>query len=535
MKSVVLEDEKTKGRIAHTFSELFSGNKSCYGVHQYGENLNNKRKRVGKSWTEKTQVTSALYNDHLNGKRGLGIIPIDEGNKCSFVAIDIDIYEEQSYISKICTIINKYNLPISPFLSKSSGVHLYLFFKRTISAKKAIEKGHQVARLFDMPYELFPKQASLGSGAKGNWINLPYYGGFQGGKLGRGVDIETEASLDIRTALAIAQENKTSISELDSFIDALPFSDGPPCLQRISILGGPVEGGRNTFLFNSGIYFKQKDPAELDQALYELNDGLNSSVDSTELKTVISSLSKKDYLYTCDKEPICSVCDKSACLDKKYGVGFRSESLDSEIELGVLTVLVGQGKSYTWEVRKSSQRALLHFNSHKDLLTQDVFVEEILKEFNYKVSKLKTDKWDRLLNSALSDAVIEEVNVDDDYTKQGQLLKVVLKYFSTSATASVDDVLQGMVLKREKRNDLLFRSEHLWRYLTTVNKLEVSNSEYRSLLKTLLGSHTVHKISSKSVRLVRVPLNHVESLLGNKIDIQAYDVEWDKLDREDDF
>lgn len=69
---------------------------------------------------------------HLEGKKGVGSIPIDENNQCLFGALDIDEYDLD--LVKLFKKIKQLKLPLTVCRSKSGGAHLYIFLKEKVSA-----------------------------------------------------------------------------------------------------------------------------------------------------------------------------------------------------------------------------------------------------------------------------------------------------------------------------------------------------------------------------------------------------------------
>ena len=168
---------------AQEFMTFFSGSQHNYGEHIYGE-VNSEGKRTGSSKTiTNNLITIENYKDHLNGKKGLGIIPLNEVNKCKFAVIDIDIYNKD--LNLYIMSIEKLKLPLIPFKSKSGGLHLYVFLKEETPAIPVINLLRRVAFLLSIDtlvkkeknsvVEIFPKQTKLLKGDIGSWINLPYY------------------------------------------------------------------------------------------------------------------------------------------------------------------------------------------------------------------------------------------------------------------------------------------------------------------------------------------------------------------------
>ena len=72
-------------------------------------------------------LTEKLVQDHIDGKHGVGAIPINENNECKFGAIDIDVYDLNH--RELQQKIQQLDLPLAHCRSKSGGAHLYLFLK----------------------------------------------------------------------------------------------------------------------------------------------------------------------------------------------------------------------------------------------------------------------------------------------------------------------------------------------------------------------------------------------------------------------
>ena len=77
-------------------------------------------------------VTLDLWQDHVEGKRPLGIIPIREDSTCSWGSIDIDEYDVDALA--VVKKIEQMKLPLVPCRSKSGGLHLFLFVTEPVAA-----------------------------------------------------------------------------------------------------------------------------------------------------------------------------------------------------------------------------------------------------------------------------------------------------------------------------------------------------------------------------------------------------------------
>ena len=71
------------------FYDLFR----CFSnAHGQTEIIDSKKhgKQMSKSYIVREPLSLDLVQQHLDGKKGIGSIPIDENNQCRFGALDID-------------------------------------------------------------------------------------------------------------------------------------------------------------------------------------------------------------------------------------------------------------------------------------------------------------------------------------------------------------------------------------------------------------------------------------------------------------
>ena len=280
------------------FMSLFSGNTHNYGQHEY--NFTESKKESGKSYTVPNKLlTEKQYKDHLEGKKGLGVIPINKENKCKFIAIDIDVYDFN--LNKYIEAIERNDFPFVPFKSKSGGLHFFIFLKELEDVKKVKDLIQKlitylgidilIKNRLNKMIEIFPKQIKLQKGAIGNWINLPYYNYEDT----RQYALRNGKKLKFTDALVYCKEKLTTINDLKSLVSDIPFQDGPPCLQSIYLLNPIGENeGRNNYLFSFAVYFKKVDENFFEQKVFEINSSLQVPLSTNELeKTILQSIRKK--------------------------------------------------------------------------------------------------------------------------------------------------------------------------------------------------------------------------------------------------
>ena len=86
-----------------------------------------------KARTIKRKAGPVQWAAHLEGKLGIGIIPITNTNKCSWGAIDIDIDDIDH--EELAQQVVRMKLPLMVCRSKSGGAHCYMFTKKPVSPK----------------------------------------------------------------------------------------------------------------------------------------------------------------------------------------------------------------------------------------------------------------------------------------------------------------------------------------------------------------------------------------------------------------
>lgn len=330
------------------FARLFRGFTGRYGRYDLAGKTSAKGKQEGSARTVDEPITLAAYEGHVEGKVGIGVIPLNEDNRVHFAAIDIDVYDPDTREKKNLThedvALALQDSPLIVTRSKSNGVHVWLFSSEGVSAALATDYLQAMAaRLGVAGTEVFPKQTERATSEDvGNWINLPYFGGERTAVIPvkeGSVTSYTEPGID--DFLTIAEQVAATVTD-DWLVEntELPESqrdghapeqelwfDGPPCLQSL-IAGHPErrdkiekafsrgeitkdqhekqlaftypqlrEGARDVTFFNAGIYLRRRmNPEDPDSALDE--------ADKKELLKQLEKVHMKWMFDVGDKEGI---------------------------------------------------------------------------------------------------------------------------------------------------------------------------------------------------------------------------------------
>ena len=135
---------------------LYSGLKRNYGFCNIDQGYRSESGKIkfdpkDYGWAKK-EITDKDYEDHLTGKKSIGINPCDDEGTSIFGAIDIDPKSYTNFnLKKYLEIITEKNLPVIPVKSKSGGLHLYVFTTEKIKASEIREFLEKLLFVFGLP------------------------------------------------------------------------------------------------------------------------------------------------------------------------------------------------------------------------------------------------------------------------------------------------------------------------------------------------------------------------------------------------
>ena len=473
------------------FKFIFDGLEDAYGLQYPSTKPNGQGKVKGAVKIVREAVTNELWENHLKGKEpGLGIIPINRKNECSWGCIDIDTYpfDHQPLIK----IINEKKLPLIVCRSKSGGAHIFLFTQNKVSAESLRNKLIEIAALLGYANkEIFPKQISLPNpNDVGNFLNMPYHGG---SKSTRYAFTKEGKKATLEEFLTLYQTN--AIENLDKIIvnkDMEIIKDGPPCLQTLCTQGIPP-GQRNEALYNIGVYVRKFDPDNWEDLLDKHNHQyLSEPLGSQEVENVKKSLRKKDYFYKCKQQPIVSFCNKALCRTRKYGIGGDDRQMPFLSSLSKYDT-----KPPIWYLNVEGERIELET---EELQMQSRFQKKCMDVLNKMPPKVKEEEWRLLMNELMRDVEVIPSTGDSDPLSR---LQRYLKDFCTNRTQGkvLTDLRRGVPVAIEDEVTFLF--ENFWTHLT--KKKWDKSERWTELQLSNLGANTkTVRLDSKTVWRVRV-------------------------------
>jgi hypothetical protein len=451
--------------ILEKFSLLFRGDLSAYVKHQApfteekgkttaswcGFAVYNKRNPppAGAEAGDFIPVTRKQYKEHLNGEDGLALSPLTHAenrkNVCYYAVIDIDVYGVN--FTRLVASLYRSGFKFAAFLSKSGGLHIYFFFAEPEPAKKAIEALKKIVEVYGMErifvnkdnkskVEIFPKQAVLmAETSRSNCLFLPFYNAAN--KSRQNMLTAEGKQLGIVKAIPVIESVVTSVKEIDSVLEDLPYGDAPYCIQAILLTGALAENdGRNDFLFSCAIYLKKKYKDDFKDALEEMNNCLAVPLEQREVDSVYTSVTTRGFdNYACSKLPCSGYCNKGLCALREHGKGRKKGNLFTGADCwGEISRVQAREPYFLWQVCVNPDEGFktVRADSVDDLYSQATMQKCCLRDLNWAPFQIKHNDWIATVNKAMVgiDDRLIEVPKHTDTTELGMLHGLFVRYLT---------------------------------------------------------------------------------------------------------
>ena len=421
--------------IAKELSELFKGQDRAYGTYKLPVNGAAKKKQVGEAKTIYRDLTQVEWIEHVDGVRGLGVIPINDDSCCYFGAIDIDEYPVD--YERIITAVHENGFPLVPCRTKSGGLHLYLFVSQPVPAGDMRDKLYSMASMLGYgTAEIFPKQVSVMAEKNdfGSWINMPYFDAEKTQRFGFNYEVK---ELPVEEFIEFACYQRMTAADFKAYSIAVvkTIEDGPPCLQTI-ITKGVGEGSRNEVMFNLALYLKKSNPDGWELMVDDYNARyFEPKLQSTEIAGIISSVKKnQDYKFACGQPYLQRHCNAIECRMREFGVG----QLSGMPQMLGLTKFDSIPPIWFLDFEGDLRMEL----STDELQSQPKFQRRCMDSLNIMPPPMKTKDWQGMIQKLLQEVRVIEVPITA--SPKGMLLEYLETYCTSRAQArNKDELLLG--------------------------------------------------------------------------------------------
>jgi hypothetical protein len=446
------------------YIEYFSGLKRSYGVCKIDDGYIDEatgKKKWKHEWT-KTPVTDQDYEDHIKGIRSIGIQPCTDEGMARFGAIDVDKYpiDTKFYLD----IIQDKKLPIIPILSKSGGLHLYVFTTRLVKAKEIRNFLEELLFIFKLPQstEIFPKQTQListdGTVSNGNFINLPYNGDdrkaldIDGSKMPFQKFVQT-------VGLNLVDPKNFKQIKLDLVRKELmgggeEFEDGPPCLQKLTKEVMTFTDGRDRFLYNYMVMAKKKYPDTWKKMVLQAGRKyftFDEHWTDTHIESKIKSWEKQKKGFTCTDPLLEPNCMKAVCTKRKYGVlSGEKENYPTLSNLQKINYKPNPEWRVTVEHPEEGETIQLHLKNTYKLTQAQEFKTVLFEQAIIVAPPIKQEQFDQILKSISGNNQIEIIEPAEGTSPLAILKKLLQKHIYGAQATSFMSFSSGRPLVEDK-------------------------------------------------------------------------------------
>lgn len=524
--------------LALRYLALFRGYSKCFGRFVAAGHLAS-HKVTGSAETVKRAPDVSDVLRHLRGEARMGMIPLRDDNTVSFCAIDHDAYGEN--IDHTIIAKQVIDLPLILTRSKSGGAHLWMFSSTPMQAPIVIKTlKHWVTELGWAPKtEVFPKQAERANADDiGNWINLPYFGAFtdnpQCTALVAVRKDNTTRTLTLEEFLSCAEkasppdkylnESAMRVRARNPKSSDVLFSDGPPCIQSIFVSAsknGWSEGSRNNTLWHIGVYLARQghNEAALVRKLSEMNktnwvyeqppDKFTVpplGLEDKEIAAIARSVSRKEYGYKCNEEPMKELCNHNLCKLRTWGIGTKPE-VEMADEISAFVTI--EGNPAHWFFSYGDRR--VHIDNAEVLLTAKKFRVAVTNATGRSFPLLPDQVHNKLITRLQKDGDVRQQDVEASalYALESSLADFIVD----APGDSLEDVVQGKVFTSTDgfiymRGDAFFK--YLQRARNQVRSKQQAIAELQQAVGLEYGDKVMPRIKGRQVRMWRVPASFIE-------------------------
>ena len=508
---------------ASRFLDIFDCQRENYYTFVEEGKRERDSKTEGKYDRYEETVTVDVIEKHLNGIISVGLIPTRRDGTCSWGVIDVDgaIYHKDPV--PVLKKIREKGYPLVPYRSKTSGLHLYLHIKGSVSAAEMRKKIHALAA--DLGFggtlaDKFPNEDAITKDKNGKYkvgkcVNMPYQGTTKGYCTrycltddGKAISIDdffdyvekfriTPKQFD---DLTIQTENKEQNGPEPE------WNEYPPCTQAF-ISNKVGEGQRNNALFNLAVLAHLKNPDQLKTELYERNKTcMNPPVErDSELDAIVAQIKDKEYFYQCETPIAKQFCNKEACRKRKYGIGPNQyiQTVDSFFKHNT-------NPPYYVLTMEGNQIQLLG----KQIVQQQLLREELFDQADIVWQTLNKRDWNMFLVS------LKAMQKEVEDMKPGDDEKEDFNYYTRmfiQETEPGDDISQLQAGYIFKDDEFVYFNLHTFKDFLNKKKGKKSNQEVIRYLKNG-GSISTTKLNQ---RVWQIALPEKINIKPKKVDFKS--------------
>jgi len=509
------------------FINIFEGLNSAHGGFK-----KDKSKLPGKSegthFVRREEVTRAMWENHLNGiGPSLGIMPVNEDNKCKWGCIDVDDFKLD--YEEVLKKIRKLSLPLIMCRSKSGCAHILLFTTKFIPAEEmqfVLKSFAAKLGLADKLDRIFPMQTEFKQGGTGSWVNMPYFNHEEGTRYAYKDNFE---AADIEEFFAL--HKKYAQDNLDKYLvdEEEPVKEKKinnkkvkkpaymPCMSNcMEDNNGKIPKGlRNDFGFQAAWFFKKSHKAiskfegtsrTSQSLLSDFNThNISPPLEEKVITTLTEQLADNDYKPKCKVPGVRKYCDVSLCRRNPFGIDpeFAKELVSVEEILGTIFEYGSFPPIFYINVKVNAKGGKLKDEKvdfkGSELKDKRKFLTK-LNDFGHfpprTLELMKPTEFSSFMQARIDKMIFVEAPPE---AHQDFDFKSLIRDFLKITTVSIDkwDLLEGACYYDQKKKLMHIKLEKLQQYLNATRQ-PMKSAELTFKLKTILkGKKNNGKVKTK--------------------------------------
>jgi hypothetical protein len=217
------------------------------------------------------------------------------------------------------------------------------------------------------------------------------------------------------------------------------------------------------------------------------------------------------------------MCNKIECKKRKYGIGgIEISELSYEDFIQYNT----DPPYYEWIVNDTS----LKFYNEQDIITQTKFRELCFRELHILPVKLKEINWTMIINTALNNIIIKDINEEDDISPGALFKEYLIEFLEDRAHAMTKpQILFDRVYKDDAISSYVFKAKNLIVFLIHQKQFRFyGQTEIQDRLKQLGGMPKKYYIDKDNgaIRVWVLPFTALTKFVDDEPKIADYEIDF---------
>lgn len=405
------------------FISLFISNKNVFR----NDTTNTEIDLSGLTPIKKDIEMDSIFVSYSRGQKILIPVEINSG-KLRFFVVRI---KTDKYTELLNQRINEIGLPIYLNVQQNE-VYLYIFFKKEILSKTAIEVTKPLLSCLglygDDNVEVFPDLSTPNA-----FIPLPY-------NFTVNLKEISMNNIDIRKIDEVEIAERTKSMDIEEM---------PPCICNMTRQIKTFVN-KQDFVYDMitslVIFYKKYDSDLIQDKVFAFNSALAYPLQNHEVRDIIQEVEAKEIAYKC--QSLTAFCDKTKCKKSSLGLKAQKQNMFTGVELGTLYRYKTVTPYYEWEARLigNTKYKRIFFENELKLLDQKYFIQQCVRVLNFAPNQVSVNEWQNIVNRSLIN--VHEITVDEyaDFSVEADIKRKFYAFMSYDYNRT--NKLQGLLTGR---------------------------------------------------------------------------------------